>query len=268
MNLTNEFVIHKVGENLEYLQFKRLLEYEDILTHAYTLRHETINFGPNLTPDNCSKNYQTLCQEIDLDYNNIVRPNQKHTATVQNIPSKPTTTIEYNPNYLNETDGIITNQKKIILSTTNADCILFLLFDPIKKVIANVHSGWRGTLDSIVLNAVLKMQQQYNSNPQDIICCISPAIRQCHFEVDEDVKNLFYEKFKHLPNINEIITLCHNKYHIDTVLLNKTLLLNKGLIPENIIDSQICSVCHAKQINSYRVDKENYKLSTAIIALK
>lgn len=268
MNLTNEVVIHKIGENLEYLQFKRLLKYKDSLTHAYTLKHETINFGPNLHPNNCLKNYQALCQDLNLDYNNIVRPNQKHTASIQTISSKPTTTIEYNHDYLDETDGIITNQKNIILSTTNADCILFLLFDPIKKVIANVHSGWRGTLNEIVINSVLKMQQQYNSNPQDIICCISPSIRKCHFEVDEDVKNLFYEKFKYLPNINDIISANQNKYYIDTVLLNKTLLLKQGLTNDNIIDSKICSVCYANKINSYRVDKKNYKLSTAIITLK
>jgi len=33
-------------------------------------------------------------------------------------------------------------------------------------------------------------------------------------------------------------------------------------------DSNICSVCHSKKINSYRTDKENYKLSTAVITLK
>ena len=77
------------------------------------------------------------------------------------------------------------------------------------------------------------MQETYKSNPKDIICCICPSIRKCHFEVDEDVKNLFYNEFNYLPNINDIIEKNGNKYHIDTVLLNKILLLNIGLKEEN-----------------------------------
>jgi copper oxidase (laccase) domain-containing protein len=99
-------------------------------------------------------------------------------------------------------------------------------------------------LDSIVINAVKQMQKNYILNPKDIICCICPSIRKCHFEVDEDVKDLFYNKYKFLPNINDIIEIRDNKYHIKTVLLNKTLLLNIGLREENIIDSNIYSVCN------------------------
>ena len=268
MNFTNENILHKIGENLEYIQFRRLLEYQDILTHAYTLKHETINFGPNLTKETIKTNYQTLCHEFKLDEKNIVRPNQQHTDTVKILNHKVTSELEYNPSYLEKTDGLITNQKDIILSTTNADCILFLLFDPTHKVIADVHSGWRGSLQEIVIKTVKQMQKTYQSNPEDIICCICPSIRKCHFEVDDDVKDLFYHKFKYLPNIDQIIERKNSKYHIDTILLNKTLLLNLGLKEENIIDSNICSVCHSNQINSYRIDKENYKLSTAIISLK
>lgn len=268
MNLTNNTIIHKVGENLEYIQFRCLLEYQDIITHAYTLKSSKINFGPHLTSKEYIHNYQVLCHELNLNKDNIVRADQQHTATVKNILEKETNTLEYNPNYLKETDGLLTNSPNIILSTTNADCILFLLFDPIHKAIANVHSGWRGTLQEIIVNTVKQMQETYHTNPKDIICCICPAIHKCHFEVDTDVKDLFHNKFKDLPNINEIIEKIGNKYHIDTILLNKTLLQNAGLTSKNIIDSNICSVCHAKQINSYRTDKENYQLSTAIITLK
>lgn len=268
MNLDNHQIIHKVGENLEYIQFRRLLDYQDILNHVYTLRNDTINFGPNMSLESCTRNYQVLCHELNLNENNIIRPNQEHTSKVKRITKKETQELEYNPSYLEKTDGLITSQKDIILSTTNADCILFLLFDPIHKVIANVHSGWRGTLQEIIKNTIHEMQENYHSNPNDMICCICPSIRKCHFEVDTDVKDLFYHKFKNLPNIDEIIEPVGKKYYIDTILLNKTILLNLGLKEENIIDSNICSVCHSNQINSYRTDKENYKLSTAIITLK
>ena len=268
MNLTNKEIIHKTGENIDFIQFKRLLEYQDIIAHAYTLKNPKINFGPNLTNDECYQNYQSICDDLNLNVNNIIRPNQKHTGTTKIIKQKKSTTLEYNPNYLEETDGLITNQKDIILSTTNADCILFLLFDPVKKVIANVHSGWSGTLQEIIITTIKQMETIYNSDPKDIICCICPSIRKCHFEVDTDVRDLFYKKFSYLSNINEIIEQTNDKYHIDTILLNKTLLLNIGLKEENIIDSNICSVCNSSLINSYRIDKENYKVSTALITLK
>lgn len=265
--LNNDEIIHITGENIDYIQFRRLLKYKDDITHAYTLRHPNISFGPKLSNEQYNINYQKLCEELKLNYNNIVRPYQKHTANVKALSNKKSSNLEYSPDYLDDTDGLITNQKDIILSTTNADCILFLLYDPINKVIANIHSGWRGTLDSIVINAVKQMQATYNTQVKDIICCICPSIRKCHFEVDEDVKELFYNKFNYLSNINDIIEKKGNKYHIDTVLLNKTLLLKLGLKKENIIDSNICSVCHSNKINSYRIDKDKFNLSTAIISI-
>ena len=172
-------------------------------------------------------------------------------------------------NEYDETDGLITNKSNLILATTNADCILLLFFDPVKRVIANVHSGWKGTLQRISVEAVKKMKEQFNCNPKDIICCICPSIRKCHFEVDKDVKELFQNEFKDL-DLTEIIAKNkeQNKWHIDTVQINKEILKNEGLKEENIIDSGLCSVCNSNLIHSFRVEKEGYGLNTALINLK
>lgn len=102
------------------------------------------------------------------------------------------------------------------------------------------------------------------------MCFICPSIRKCHFEVDQEVKDLFYNKFKKLYNIEEIIeeNKEKNKWHIDTVLINRTILKQEGLKEENIIDSGLCSVCNSDIIHSFRVEKEGYGLETALIALK
>ena len=71
MNLTNKEIIHKTGENIDFIQFKRLLEYQDIIAHAYTLKNPKINFGPNLTNDECYQNYQSICDELNLNVVNI-----------------------------------------------------------------------------------------------------------------------------------------------------------------------------------------------------
>ena len=143
-----------------------------------------------------------------------------------------------------------------------------MFFDPVKRVIANVHSGWKGTLQRISVKAVEKMVEKYNSKYEDIICCICPSIRRCHFEVKKDVEKLFKEEFKDL-NLEEIIDEKENEsWYIDTVLINKIILEKKGLKQENIIDSNICTVCNKDLMHSYRAEKELYNVNTALIEIK
>ena len=165
-------------------------------------------------------------------------------------------------------DGLITNKSNIALSTTNADCILLLFFDPVKKVIANVHSGWKGTFQKISQKNVQKMIHEYNCNPKDIIACMSPSIRKCHFEVEKALADECKKIFDYTGKIHDIIEQTDKeKWHIDTILINKIILQEIGLKPQNIIDSGICSVCNSKQIHSYRVEQEGYGLETEIIQL-
>lgn len=279
MELSNENVIHVKKDKLEFLQFKRLLEYKDILTHAYSLGIN-MNFrtskikNDKLTKEDYEKainDYKLLCDSIQLNYINLVKTNQRHTDFIKLVEEKINKDIpDFNLEKYNFTDGLITNKKNIVLSTTNADCILLLFFDPVKKVIANVHSGWKGTLQRISVKTVKKMIKEYNCNCKDIICCICPSIRKCHFEVETEVKESFEEEFKDLNNIDEIIEekIQNKKWNIDTVLINKTILEREGLNRTNIIDSGICSFCNSNLIHSYRVEKEKYGLNTALIGLK
>ena len=279
MDLSNENIIHVNKNGVQYIQFRKLLEYSDIIRHAYSLGTD-VNFRTaKVNKQQLSRNeyelainsYKNLCNAIGSNYINTVKTNQNHTDTIK-IANKKIKEDEpdFNLTEYNETDGIVTNKKNLILSTTNADCILLLLFDPIKKVIANVHSGWRGTLQRISIKAIEKMEKEYNCNPKDIICCICPSIRKCHFEVEKEVKDMFEEEFKSIVEKNDIITetISSKKWTIDTVLINQIILEEKGLKKENIIDSKICSVCNSNLVHSYRVEKEGYGLETAIIELK
>ena len=220
------------------------------------------------------KDYKDLCNGINANYINLVKPNQAHTKNVTKVEykiniDKP----DFNLEQYNSTDGTVTNKKNILLATTNADCILLLFFDPINKVIANVHSGWRGTLQRISVEAIHKMQKEYSCKPENIICCICPSIKKCHFEVEQDVEKLFEEEFKEElkeNNKNEEIIERKNeiKWTIDTIKLNKIILQKEGLKSENILDCGICSVCNSDLIHSFRCEKQGYGLETAIIGLK
>lgn len=278
MEFENEKIVYKNVDGLEFIQFKKLLEMG--ILNAYTLNCENIDFS--FKRKDTASSYEKLCKALNLKGENILVPKQTHTDTVKCV-NKIVPEDE-----LIDVDGLITDKKDIVLASRNADCILFLFYDPIKKVIANVHSGWKGTFKKIALKTVLKMQTNYGCNPKDIYCFISPSIRKCHFEVDEDVKDLCMEIFgfrtKNLkeymkdikienPTIADIVMSKGEiknglqKYNIDTVLINRILLEDFGLKSENIIDSGICSICHKDKINSARVQGKNYKRAIAIIRL-
>lgn len=261
-NLKNEEIIYVQKEGLEYIQFKKLLKYG--IKHAYTLKGENINFAFNTEQNKSS--YEKLAKALEIDPNQIVQPVQTHTDTVKCI-DKVMSSSE-----LQDVDGLMTDKKNIALTSKNADCILFLFYDPVKKVIANVHSGWRGTFQKIAEKAANKMINYYGCKAEDILCFISPSIREDHFEVDEEVKDLCESIFEFTGRTSEFIRKGEivdgtQKYNIDTVLINKILLIDLGLKEKNIVDSGLCSVCNGDKIESVRVDGDKSGRATAIIML-
>lgn len=130
--------------------------------------------------------------------------------------------------------------------------------------------GWRGTFAKIAQNTIQKMKTEYHCQASDILCCFCPSIRKCHFEVEKDVAEKCQELFASTGRMSEIMTLGEikegkQKYFIDTVLINKILLQEEGIISENIIDCGICSVCHVDKIHSRRADGENFGLGCSLI---
>ena len=229
-NLSNKNVVHIKKDGIEYLQFRKLLEFSNIINHAYSLgidkdfRTES-PFHTPIDKENekqATENYKKIANAINSDYTHIIKARQMHTKEVRCVEEKENEP-EFCSDKYEKTDGLITNKSNIMLSTTNADCILLLFFDPVKKVIANAHSGWRGTLKKISVETVNKMQKTYGSKPQDIICCICPSIRKCHFEVERDVKDLFQNEFDYMDSIIEE-TVENKKWHIDTIKINIELL--------------------------------------------
>lgn len=204
---------------------------------------------------------EKICDVLNLDAKKCLIPEQDHTKNISVITN--------GSEDLEDVDGLVTNKKGFVLATKSADCTSLLMYDPVKNAIASVHSGWRGTVKKIAVEAVNKMVKEYNSNPQDIICCICPSIRECHFEVEEDVKDIFSKTF----NYEDIIKVGRvyegkQKYCVNTTKINKQLLKESGLKDENIIDCGLCTVCNKDNFHSYRAHKPNYGLNVAIISLK
>ena len=58
MDLSNENVIHVEKEGIQYLQFRKLLKYSDIITHGYSLGIEKILEQQGRINKNCQNKKQ------------------------------------------------------------------------------------------------------------------------------------------------------------------------------------------------------------------
>lgn len=163
-------------------------------------------------------------------------------------------------NYINKTEGdaLITNKVNTPLVIKTADCIPILLYDKENKVAAVIHSGWKGTLNNIVINTLNIMIDKYNSKKENISAYLYPSIRKCHFEVESDVYNMFKQK---ITNIDKYSTKKGIKYYIDLQQIVIDNLKDNNIT--NIYDSNICTYCHHDIYHSYRynhTDNRNYLL--------
>jgi polyphenol oxidase len=263
MDLSNENMVHVKKDGIEYLQFKRLLEFKN-LVHAYTLSVDGIDFNGKAEKSITEHSYDMLCDALEINRENVVKPHQTHTDCIKNVDNNYQKTSK---EYLENVDGLLTCKPDTDLVLSFADCTPILLYDPVKNVIGNIHSGWRGTAQKIGQKAVQKMISDYGSKPEDIIACIGPCIGKCHFEVDEDVKNIFEQAFSYLNRNCDIIEKRENKYHIDTTLINRLMLEECGLQSTNIIESKICTVCNSNVIHSYRAQKDRAGRNIAVLGM-
>lgn len=266
MILNDELLKVEEG-NVKYLCYKKLNELS--VVNAFSLKE--LNFRNR---EEIHIDYEKLLGAMEIPYDRLVKPNQKHTDNILILEQKQNEeTADINLDYLESVDAIITKQKDIAIATTSADCLCIVLYDMKKHVLANIHSGWRGTFQKIAQKTLKKMKEEFYCNSEDILVFLMPAIRQCHFEVDEDVMLECNRIFKYTGKIEEIIKLGRKvdglqKYNINNILINQLILEEEGILAENIYDSGICSVCNHDEIHSRRADGENFGLGTTVVMMK
>ena len=156
-------------------------------------------------------------------------------------------------------DAMITDKKMLGLAISTADCVAIFIFDTKNKVIAGVHSGWRGTEKKILLKTLVKLQEKYNSDPEDLLAYIGPSITKVNYEVGKEVADLFDKKYS---------TPIENKYLLDVSLVNQDILLNFGLKKRNIQASVLCSYEQKNLLHSYRRDGHLSGRALGVIAMK
>lgn len=163
----------------------------------------------------------------------------------------------------NEGDSIITKVNNVVLGVFTADCVPVLIIDNVKKVGAAIHSGWKGTFNSITKKTVIKLKETYNCKSEDITVYIGPHIRQCCYEVSEELKEKFIKK----TNIDENILFNNRNLSLEECILKD--LKEEGIKEENINSINLCTYCSEKiNLHSYRKSNGNYGRLFSFIILK
>ena len=91
-------------------------------------------------------------------------------------------------------DALVTARPGIAVGVHTADCVPILLYDPQRRVVAAVHSGWKGTVQRISQKVLFVMKQTFGCRSEDIRAAIGPAIGPASFQVGEEVVQFFKEQ--------------------------------------------------------------------------
>ncbi|MBF0203842.1 MAG: peptidoglycan editing factor PgeF [Desulfamplus sp.] len=153
-----------------------------------------------------------------------------------------------------DADGIITDVKGLLTVMQVADCQAVIMYDPENKVVANIHSGWRGSLLNIIGRGVEVMVEQFGTNPAQILAAIAPSLGPCCAEF----KNYQNEIPEHLWKYKI------SEYNFDFWQMSRDQLTEKGVLPKNLEVAGICTSCSSQIFYSYR--KENITGRFAVAA--
>lgn len=153
-------------------------------------------------------------------------------------------------------DGLVTKDKNIYLSATVADCIPVYFYDPVNKIVALAHAGWRGIVNGIIENTINKIIE-IGGSAKKLKVALGPGISACHFEIKEDI----LVEFK---NYSEFIIKINSKMFADLKGIIRRKLANLELRDDNVENNNECTYCGSRYF-SYRRDKP--KIIEAMVAV-
>lgn len=237
-----------------------LLDRYNEIAHFCTSREGGVSVGNyasyNLSPfsgdnpESFDQNRSILCNILGIDSKNLIIPFQTHGTEIREIDQTFFQfSTEKKSEYLHGVDAIFTQLPQVCISITSADCVPLLFFDPVKRVIAAAHAGWRGTRGRIAEKTASAMIEKYNCNPADILVTIGPSISAEVYEVgNEVVEHFTNEGF----NTAEIVEVRNNAIYLDLWKANKQSLEKAGIKAEHIEIAGICTFAEHERFFSAR----------------
>lgn len=158
-----------------------------------------------------------------------------------------------------ESDAMITDKPGIGLAISTADCVSIFLYEPKRKIIAGVHSGWKGTALQILEKTMTNLVDEFNVNPKDILSYIGPSISKRNYEVGGDVARHFNQKYMEPKG---------EKFLLDVAKINYDILRKFEVKKENIQLSSLCSFEWSTLLHSFRRDGNLSGRSLGVLAMK
>ena len=162
-------------------------------------------------------------------------------------------------NHLSETeilhcDGLLSKNVDIALLMKHADCQIALFYDPMNQCIANVHAGWRGSVQNIFAHTIEQMKGKFGTDPANLFVCISPSLGPEKAE--------FVNYKQELPE--EFWQFQVQATYFDLWTISEYQLQNSGVLPHHIEIARLCTYCNPHDFFSYRREQVTGRHATYI----
>ncbi len=198
--------------------------------------HRPFGTGEGDAPENVSQNRKALAEWLGINKTAFIR--QVHGTSVLQIKNS----TDLNAARTVPADAMVTDLPDVLLCTKLADCQAVLLFDPFRRVIANIHSGWRGSIADIIGHTVTLMKTVFCCDPARMVAGISPSLGPCCAEFinyQKEIPKAFW-KYK------------DDRDHFDFWRISLDQLQAAGVPGTGIEAAPICTCCHTDLFFSYR----------------
>ncbi len=250
-------MILKERNGIPFMQFPNLAGYTE-LTHAMFTRAGGFSNGPYKS---LNVSFSIGDNEGDVEKNRkavlncvggqeFVYAKQAHGKDVL-VFSKDDNCIAKGP-FVG--DALISDIPGQMLLIKVADCQPILLHDPVRKVVANIHSGWRGSIKNIIGNTVQTMTGRYGCSPGDLLAGIGPSLGPCCAEFI-NFRTEIPEKFWDYKDHDD---------KFDFWSISRDQLCESGIPEGNMHISRMCTMCDTDRFFSYRGEKTTGRMAAVI----
>ena len=248
-------------KNVPVLKFP-LLESLSMVEHLFTTKEGGVSKGDFATmnvsftrgddEEAVLENYRRIGNIFGVELTDIVVSHQTHTTNVMRVTREDGGKgVVFDRDY-QDIDGLITNEKNLVLCTMYADCVPLYFVDVKNQAIGLSHSGWKGTAGQMGKRTLERMVEEFGTKPEDVYAAIGPSICMDCYEVSADVIEAFCKVFTK-EEMNIISYEKENgKYQLDLWKANEIILLNAGVLPEHIEVTRLCTHCNSDRMFSHR----------------
>ena len=231
--------------------FGRLFKHEGLVQAVSTRiggRGFDLAWNTGDDPDPVRRRIAVAASALGMDPHGVCCALQEHGSRVGCVDELPDEDPAAPCRVFGACDALITDRPGITLLIRVADCVPILAYDPVRRVVAVVHAGWKGTLAGAAAETVATMRVRYGCSVPDVLAGIGPSIGPCCFEVGREVA----ERFLRTPEGKGSVHIRAGTAVVDLQEVNRRQLLRCGLLPERIEMSGICTACRSDIFFSYR----------------